>query len=187
MKYLILVTALVFIFSCRSKTEVVEKFQDGNPKKVIEHIDKNKLFEKSYFENGHLKEVKYFEDGKQSGEHIYYREDGTKSAISNFKNGLRNGLSQELFSNGQIAFQGNLIDDKFEGVSIWYFENGKVHFVGNRHLDKDTGWWYYFNINGDTIRRSYSKSINDSIQYYNGKGRKIMSEEWEKLGDKENE
>jgi len=36
----------------------------------------------------------------------------------------------------------------------------EINFIGNRHLGKETGWWYYFNMQGDTIRRTYTKSIN---------------------------
>jgi hypothetical protein len=36
-------------------------------------------------------------------------------------------------------------------------------------------------MQGDTIRRTYTKSENDTTLYYDGKGNKITADEWENI------
>jgi antitoxin component YwqK of YwqJK toxin-antitoxin module len=170
-----------YLTSCSSNTEVVEKFADGKPKKVIEHHDNDSTCEKSYHENGKLERVKCFKNGKQTGEQVYFRKDGTKAAIMTFSNGIRHGQTFEYHPSGQIAFEGIVENGEFEGVSKWYFKNGKLNFIGNRHLGKDTGWWYYFNMQGDTIRKKYKKTGDDIPTYFDGKGKRITSDDWENI------
>ena len=171
----------VVLISCNSNIEVVEKYGDGKPKKTIEHYNRDSTCEKSYHKNGKLREIKCFKNGKQTGEQIYFREDGTKGAVMTFRNGIRHGQTYEYHPSGQVAFEGNVENGEFEGLSKWYFKNGQLNFIGNRHLGKDTGWWYYFNMQGDTIRRTITKSVSDMAQYFDGKGKKITSEEWENI------
>ena len=178
------IVLFIFLISCKSKTEIIDKFPDGKPKKIIEHIGKNKFYEKKYYENGVLEEIKYFENDKQEGEQVNYRKDGTKIGYSIYKNGIRNGLSQEIYQNGKIAFEGTTVNGEFEGLSKWYFENGEMQSLQYRHLSKDSGWGYEFNLKGDTIRRTYDKSENDTTQYFNGRGKKISVGEWENIGNK---
>lgn len=177
--------ALIFLTACNSSTEVVEEFGDGKAKKTIEHFDGDSTCEKSYHENGQLKEIKCFKNGKQTGEQIYFREDGTKAAVLTFYNGIRHGQTYEYYPSGQVAFEGVVENGEFEGVSKSYFKNGKLNFIGNRHFGKDTGWWYYFNMEGDTIRRTYTRSVNDTTQYFDGKGKKITWKEWENIRTEE--
>jgi len=181
-----MIRLIYFVFfisltSCNSNTEVLEKFPDGKPRKTIEHYNHDSTCEKSYHENGKLKEIKSFKNGKQTGEQIYFREDGTTAAVLTFSNGNRHGKTYEYHSSGQVAFEGVVENGEFEGVSKWYFKNGKLNFIGNRHLGKDTGWWYYFNMLGDTIKRTYTKSVNDTTQYFDGNRKKITVEEWENI------
>ena len=171
----------LLLTSCKSNTEVVEKFENGKPKLTIENYGNDSTCEKFYHENGKLKELKCFKNGKQTGEQIYFWEDGTKAALMTFSNGIRHGKTYEYHPSGQIAFEGIVENGEFEGVSKSYFKNGKLNFIGNRHLGKDTGWWYYFNMQGDTIRRTYTKSINGTTQYFDGRGKKITANEWENI------
>jgi len=178
---LIYLVLILLLTSCNSKTEIIEKFANGKPKKIIEHYDNDSTCEKSYYEDGKLKEMKCFKNGKQTGEQVYFKEDGTKAALMTFSNGIRHGQTYEFYPSGQVAFEGIVINEEFEGLSKRYFKNGKLNFIGNRHLGKDTGWWYYFKMQGDTIRRTYTKSENDTTLYYDGKGNKITADEWENI------
>lgn len=144
-------------------------------------MGKRKYFERDLYETGKIENEKYFENGLQEGWQIHYSEDGSKAGEMHFNKGIRNGLTHEFLENGRIGFEGTCVNGQFEGLSTWYFENGKINFTGNRHLDKDTGWWYFFNPVGDTIRRKYTRSIYDTTQYFNGKGKHISSEEWENI------
>jgi antitoxin component YwqK of YwqJK toxin-antitoxin module len=170
---------LPFLISCHSRNETVNKSSNGKPDKVIEQYG-DSTCEKYYYNNGNLKEIKCFKNGKLSGEQIHYREDGSKAALMTFTNGVRNGKTFEFYPSGQIAFEGILIDGKSEGVGRSFFKNGKLNFIGNRHLDKDTGWWYFFNMQGDTIRMSYYNPGIDT-EYFDGKRKKITADEWEHI------
>jgi antitoxin component YwqK of YwqJK toxin-antitoxin module len=170
------------LISCNSKIEIIEKFANGEPRKIIEHYENDSTCEKTFHENGKIEEIKCFKNGKQSGEQIvFYKENGSKRALMTFRNGTRHGPSYEYYPSGQKAFEGIVIDGEFEGLSKWYFKNGNLNFIGSRHSGKDTGWWYYFNMQGDTIRRSYTRSISDTTEYFDGSGKKITSDEWEKI------
>lgn len=147
-------------------------------KKTIEHFDGDSTCEKSWYQNGHLAEIKCFKDGKQTGEQIYFREDGSKSALLTFSNGIRHGQTYEFHPSGQIAFEGIVVNGEFEGLSRWFFKNGQLNFIGNRHLGKDTGWWYYFNMQGDTIKRTYTRSTHDTCLYFDRRGKEITPEAW---------
>lgn len=174
-------TFFIILTACNSNTEVVEKYGDGEPKKTIEQFSGDSTCEKTYHENGKLKEIKCFKNGKQTGEQIYFREDGTKAAVMTFSNGIRHGQTYEYHPSGQVAFEGIVENGEFEGLSKWYFKNGKINFVGHRHLGKDTGWWYYFNMQGDTIRKKYKKTGEDIPIYYDGNGKVITADEWENI------
>jgi antitoxin component YwqK of YwqJK toxin-antitoxin module len=160
---------------------VVERYPDGRPKKVIEYLSKSKYYERDLYENGKIENEKFFEDGLQSGWQFHYSEDGLKRAEMHFKNGSRNGVTHEFHRNGKMGFEGYSVNGKFEGLSTWFFDNGQVEVTGNRHLSQDTGWWFYFNRIGDTIKRSYRRSLSDTSLLFDGKGKMISLEEWQRI------
>lgn len=176
-----LIYFFIFLTACSSNIEVVEKFADGKPKNTIIHFDNDSTCENSYHENGNLKEIKCFKNGKQTGEQVFFREDGIKAGITTFRNGIRHGPTFEFHQSGQVAFEGIVENGEFEGLSKWYFKNGKLNFIGSRHLGKDTGWWYYFNVQGDTIKRRYRKIADEIPLYFDGKGKQITADEWDNI------
>jgi len=168
-------------FGCSPKTKVIERFTNGNPKKIILWTSKVKYFERELYENGKIKTEKFFLNGLQDGFEYHFRENGVKIAEAEFKKGVRNGITHEFWANGQIAFEGTCHNGVFEGPYTNYFDNGKILSIGSKHLGQDTGWFYYLNLIGDTLRMTYQKSIKDSMFFFNGKRQQITSDQWENI------
>ena len=57
---------------------------------------------KEYWDNGQIKSVEYYKDGKRDGKFSYY------------------------FENGKIKTEKIWKDGKLDGKDIWYFENGQI-------------------------------------------------------------
>jgi len=72
--------------------------------------------------------------------------------------GIRNGYWEEYFSNGQLWFKGNYIDDKRDGYWEVYYSNGQLWFKGNYIDDKRDGYWEWYNRDGN---------LRESIFYHN--------------------
>ena len=68
--------------------------------------------------------------------------------IGHFKNGLRNGKGIEYYSNGNIKYEGDWINDKYEGNGKYIWENGKVYIGQHKNGFKHgKGILYYPNGN----------------------------------------
>jgi len=145
---------ILLLLSCgrSSKREVIEKYTNGNPKEVIDHIDQNSYVLRELYSNGKIEGEKFYKNGVQNGMQSHYNEDGEKMAEMNFRNGSRNGVTHEFFRDGRIVFEGYCVNGKFEGLSTWYYGNGKIQTKGYRHLGVDTGRWDYFDSTGALAR-----------------------------------
>jgi len=180
MKLSLFIFLSLFFCGCSSKREVIEKYMDGSPKKIIDHIDQNRYYVRELYPNGNLKEEKFFKNGVQDSMQDYYTEEGKKIGELSFKNGLRNGVTHEYYRNGQMAFEGYCINGKFEGISTWYYRNGNIQAKGGRHLGADTGRWESFDTAG-ILTKAIVHGRNGKVVYYNGFGIEISAEEWEKI------
>lgn len=176
---LVMLTA-IFCGCAGKRGEVKERYANGKVKKRIEYTDRNKYYEREYYENGNLEKETLFKDGVKDSIMTEYCENGSKGAETAFRNGVRNGVTHELFRNGQIAFEGVCVDDKFEGLSTWYYRNGKIQQRGYRHLGKDTGRWVYYDTLGALtgVLDHYPAGRN---RYYNGAGVEITRDEFQKI------
>jgi len=182
MKLKLFIFLSILFFGCSSKREVTEKYMDGSPKKLIDHIDQNRYYIRVLYPNGKLKEEKFFKNGVQDSMQSFYNEEGKKIGEISFQNGSRNGVTHEFYRNGQIAFEGYCVNGEFEGLSTWYFKNGNIQTKGGRHLGADTGRWEYFDTVG-ALTRAVEHGRNGGVVYYNGLGIEISAEEWEKIPD----
>jgi antitoxin component YwqK of YwqJK toxin-antitoxin module len=66
-------------------------FSQDKPK--LENVD-DEVIATYYYENGNVKQVGNFVDGKLNGKWISYREEGTVKAIAQYKNGKKHGKWQ---------------------------------------------------------------------------------------------
>lgn len=61
-----------------------------------------------------------YRDGKQEGEWTTWYENGQRSAVDHYHDGLQNGLHASWYANGAKAIEGGYRDGKREGVwTLW--------------------------------------------------------------------
>ena len=91
--------------------------------------------------------------------------------LGQFKNNKRNGKGTLYYSNHEIKYEGNFVDDKFEGRGKMFFENGEYYigeFKDNKMHGK--GKLYYKNkkikYKGIFTNGKYEKNYKSIILYF---------------------
>lgn len=118
-----------------------------------------KLYSDSYYENGKLKELKFYNKAggtisidnirNGAGVLVYYDGKGNKNSEGYFtKEGLRNGKSTWYYTNGKTNLMANYKDGLLEGESIRYFRNGNIASKINYKDDEEEGYKMLYYING---------------------------------------
>jgi hypothetical protein len=79
---------------------------------------------KLMYENGRIRMLAQFKDGKRDGLATEWHENGKKWNEANFKDGKLNGLVTIWYENGQKQSEGNCKDGKEDGLHIFYKEDG---------------------------------------------------------------
>ena len=69
-----------------------------------------------------------------------------------FKNDLRNGKGILYYSNGNIKYEGDFVDDKFEGNGKYIWQSGE-YYIGQwkNNLPNEKGFVFYSNGNVNWI------------------------------------
>jgi antitoxin component YwqK of YwqJK toxin-antitoxin module len=83
--------------------------------------DENQHMLKSYWDNGKLQAVSYFNKGVKVGDWKQFFDDGKLSFEGGFLNGLKHGTHKIYHSNGKLLAVEEY--DKGEEVKIWYYYN----------------------------------------------------------------
>lgn len=137
--------------------------EEGKPiGKWIWNYDNGSLWREEFFINGLrdglvtefdrfgniISEGEYFE-GLEEGKWIYnlenHRIEGTYSA------GMRNGIWQHFYPNGQLSFEGQFISDNPNGKHIYYWEDGKKKDEENYINGRKEGDWIRYNEDGTPL------------------------------------
>ena len=91
--------------------------------------------------------------------------------LGQFKNNKKNGKGTLYYSNHEIKYEGNFVDDKFEGRGKMFFENGEYYigeFKDNKMHGK--GKLYYKNkkikYKGIFTNGKYEKNYKSIILYF---------------------
>jgi antitoxin component YwqK of YwqJK toxin-antitoxin module len=90
---------------------------------------------------------------------------------TNFENGLKHGVETYWYANGQIASEGNYLDNKLDGVLTYWYDNGTKASEGFYINDKPEGVQTAWNENGQIESEQEYKNgmLNGaSIFYENG-------------------
>lgn len=108
--------------------------------------------------------IQTYKAGKLDGISYLFNE-GKIAAIETFKDGVRNGITEEICPNGTISFKGNLINGNFYGLSTWWHCNGKKESEGIRVKGVEVGKWKYWDENGKLIKTENKGNLKllDSI------------------------
>ncbi|MES2766598.1 MAG: CHAT domain-containing protein [Bacteroidota bacterium] len=80
----------------------------------------------NYYEDGSVKAIGHYINGKANGEYISYFENGKLHEKSLYKNDVLDGLSVVHFDNGQKNFEGNYINGKYDGNWTVWKSDGSV-------------------------------------------------------------
>lgn len=121
-----------------------------------------------YYKNK-IKEIGHWKEGKQNGLFQMYTEDGILVDNANFKNGERDGLTEQYYSaTGKLRiaanFKNGILDGKYKayypngvlqgevfytngemnGEIKEYYENGNLRLVGNYKKSLENGEWKFY-------------------------------------------
>jgi len=134
-------------------------------------VAQKKLVEEKTHYNG-LRTGYVNEAGLKIGKWETLTSKGNLVKEENYKEGKKNGVEKEFFSNGQVHILRNYKNDLYEGTMIGYFENGVVESKGE------------FKKNGRVGKheRYYATGVLLSTEKLDDKGRRISLRSYYKNG-----
>lgn len=112
----------------------------------IDYNDDNKSFHEGeahwFYENGKMKEHRYYYNNKINGHHTFYYESGQIYSITNYSMGVKDGEYYQYYPTGKlhnyaIYDKGKLVDNKYVELD----ENGRGSLVYNEHFYQHTSDW----------------------------------------------
>jgi len=104
--------------------------------------------EKTYWDNGNLKSVTNYSDGKKNGIWNTYYEDGNRKEQGRYDNGKKGGTWREYYFNGETKRIRQFSNDVILGYTAYHF-NGRIMVVGTFDENgKKNGNWEQFYENG---------------------------------------
>lgn len=118
-----------------------------------------------YYRNGQISDQNYYLNGKTNGEVKIWFENGQIKEISNWKEGIQDGMYQTYYENGQPQEKVNWINDKRDGKSERWHENGQKSEVMFFKLGIEDGEVLQWYPNGN--KKSILKFISGQVD---GKG-----------------
>ena len=135
-------------------------FNDGDVRKVRVIIpDSNQVKRMTNYIEGTYS----YKDGKKNGEDRYYKNlralsdrDEIQSAlhIVNWKEGVKDGLEQIMWSNQQLAYEGEYKEGKRVGAHLrWDFDGT---FWNGRFYSKEGNWGFDCDQNGKELLREFT-------------------------------
>ncbi len=129
--YLIII---IFLMACESPIveKIEETYPDNQPKKI------------SYFQEIEGVEVKI--------EEKYFYQNGKLKMVGKFLNGKREGVWKAYFNNEQLQSEGMFKAGLREGAAKVYFPNGNLRYEGQYNNDKEVGHWKFYNEQGKLIQ-----------------------------------
>jgi antitoxin component YwqK of YwqJK toxin-antitoxin module len=106
--------------------KIVDKFEDGKPRKV-QYFDKKgqMVSEEEFYPSGQKHYHGEYLNGKRNGKWVFWFEDGKKWSEGYFVNGVRNGMARVYHENGKLFYTGNYVDGKKDGQWVFYDQDGK--------------------------------------------------------------
>ena len=105
-----------------------------------------------------------------------YHENGQKKNMGTYKKGLKDGLSEESFPNGQLLSSVNYFMGGKEGVEKEYDENGNIRFVNNyKNSLLDGSKETYFDNGQLELKENYENGkLKETIVRYDESGNETL-------------
>jgi antitoxin component YwqK of YwqJK toxin-antitoxin module/uncharacterized RDD family membrane protein YckC len=79
---------------------------------------------------------------------VYHHELMKKHKGRTYNFNLSSSLKKEYHDNGELRFEGAVIDSKKEGTCKWYHDNGQIKELAVWHNDSPTGKFLQYHLNG---------------------------------------
>ena len=81
---------------------------------------------KQYWDNGRVRFLKQYKQGKKDGLYHYWSRNGMKSQEINYQKDKAHGLWTSWYANGQKQLEQTLNSGKLDGPARRWYENGKI-------------------------------------------------------------
>nr|WP_294893977.1 toxin-antitoxin system YwqK family antitoxin [uncultured Pedobacter sp.] len=101
-------------------------FQNRNGIIFLENTPYSGLVYTLYANSTDTAEIKSYLNGKEDGEWLKYYEDGKLKEKRFFKNGLKEGPYLAWWQNGKKQLQFNFVNDEYEGVCSQWNKDGRL-------------------------------------------------------------
>ena len=128
---------------------------------------------KKMHDNGQVKFLRQFKNGKHDGLSTGWYENGQKKFEYNYKDNRKYGRQTKWRENGQKEWEGNYKNDKRDGLETYWHENGQRKFVQKHKDGKPVGLWIEWYENG---------KASEQINYKDGS--RISVEVWKPNGER---
>ena len=117
-----------------------------------------------YWSNGNKRYEWEYKNGKRvDGISRGWYDDGKLKSIRTFKNGKRNGLQIEWYENGKKKFEETWKDNKLTGTSKTWFYSGRKEREANYKDDKLDGLYTEWDVQGNLIKQeTYHKGDSNA-------------------------
>ena len=102
---------------------------------------------------------------------------GQVARLQNFKEGLRDGLTQEWYPSGRLRFQATYIADNPEGVVTWWYDNGNKEYE-NTWVAGFPDLRVSYAPNGTESGRVDKDGNGRLVRFYYPSGKKKVEEEY---------
>lgn len=188
MKNLITICLLIIANFTVYAQEQKTYYDNGKVKSIANYSNGKMNGEyKRYYENEQLERIGNVLNGKDNGEWKYYYANGQLKAIENRSGGNIIGEYKSYFDNGQLEKIG-YIDNMASGVWKIYAKNGQLKEIGNLTNSKKNGEWKFYHDNGQLesiINYTDGKLTGELKSYHdNGQLKEIgYYTDWVKTGE----
>ena len=181
-------------------------YENGNIAKEIVYKDDAELSEKTYWQNGNLNTIdEWNEQGKRNGVKERYDKDGKPtykarftngqedyvcsyyhagqpSLIQNFKNGVRAGVEECYWPNGELEYTRHYDDQgRRQGVEKHFYASGELHFLRHWKNNEANGVWETYGKDGHLEDRTHYKNgqLHGTKEFFGRNGEVIVRETFE--------
>jgi antitoxin component YwqK of YwqJK toxin-antitoxin module len=176
-KHVFLPLLFIFLFTSCKKKEM-EYYQNGNLKSVIEYRNGKAHGMTVYYDEHYQVPVLeiMMKKGKRNGKMSKYFFNGNIKVLAHYKDDLQQGVYQEYDLRGNPVLECHYVDGKKTGTYTAYHEEGMIKEKGAFKDDFFDGKWEYFDERGFPVGEGeFDKGTGYLIGYdQNGKLARII-------------
>jgi antitoxin component YwqK of YwqJK toxin-antitoxin module len=142
----LLQNTLLTYFSTEQELKNINKqFQNLEYEKYLTPIEPHGIETTYYPDSKMIEEKTTYINGIKNGLYEKYYPNGQLYIKANYKNRRLDGLYQKFYQNGKLEFEKNYVDGKFDGPYIQWHDNGNLiaqYTYKNNEYDGSYDVWY---------------------------------------------